>query len=227
MNQEITILTIDDDQEICFALEALFKFQGWRSLSASNMTEGVEQFKIHQPDLVFVDYHMPQINGVEGVRMLRSLSKTVPIIVFTIDESQEVADAFMEAGANDFVIKPVKVPDMVSRIRLHLRLLQQQQTQPNPTVLPKGMTHETLRLVESYLSHATQCLTANQIAQDTGLAYQTTYRYLQYMLQEKIVVAENVYGKVGRPKQLFCLARKKAHITQNKGKASDKNLQES
>ena len=206
MKQDVTILTIDDDQEICFALEALFKFQGWRPLSAQTIGEGLDLFKIHRPDLVFIDYHMPQINGVEGVRMLRKVSKTVPIIVFTIDESQEVADAFMEAGANDFVIKPVKVPDMVSRIRLHLRLLEQ--SQPDLTELPKGMTHETLRLVESYLSHATQCLTVNQIAQGIGLAYQTTYRYLQYMLQEKMVVAENVYGKVGRPRQLFCLSRK-------------------
>lgn len=209
MKQNVTILTIDDDQEICFALETLFKFQGWRPLSARTIAEGLELFKIYRPDLIFIDYHMPQVNGVEGVRMLRRLSRTVPIIVFTIDESQEVADAFMEAGTNDFVIKPVKVPDMVSRIRLHLRLLQQIQT--SSADLPKGMTQETLRLVESCLSHAAACMTVNQIAQETGLAYQTTYRYLQYMLQEKMVTAEYVYGKVGRPKQLFCLASKGGH----------------
>ena len=206
MKQNVTILTIDDDQEICFALETLFKFQGWRPLSTRTIAEGLELFKIYRPDLIFIDYHLPRVNGVEGVRMLRRLSRTVPIIVFTIDESQEVADAFMEAGANDFVIKPVKVPDMVSRIRLHLRLLQQIQT--SSADLPKGMTRETLRLVESCLSHAAACMTVNQIAQGTGLAYQTTYRYLQYMLQEKMVTAEYVYGKVGRPKQLFCLASK-------------------
>lgn len=210
MSREVTILTIDDDQEICFALEALFKFQGWKAISAQAMDKAVELFKNYRPDLVFIDYHMPKVNGVEGVRMLRKLSQTVPIIVFTIDESQEVADAFMEAGANDFVIKPVKVPDMVSRIRLHLRLLQQ--TQENVTDLPKGMTHETLRLVMSFLGNVTQCLTVNQIAQGTGLAYQTTYRYLQYMLQEKMVVAENVYGKIGRPKQLFCLRSSKDQV---------------
>lgn len=210
MKRDVTILTIDDDQEICFALGALFKFQGWKSVSAQAMDEGVNLFKAHSPDLVFIDYHMPKVNGVEGVRMLRKLSLKVPIIVFTIDESQEVADAFMEAGANDFVIKPIKAPDMISRIRLHLRLLEQ--IQPNSTDLPKGMTYGTLRLVESYLSHATQCLTVNQIALGTGLAYQTTYRYLQYMLQEKIVVAENVYGKIGRPKQLFYLRNNRGNI---------------
>ena len=57
-------------------------------------------------------------------------------------------------------------------------------------------------------------MTVNQIAQETGLAYQTTYRYLQYMLQEKMVTAEYVYGKVGRPKQLFCLASKEKRYAQ-------------
>ena len=52
---------------------------------------------------------MPGINGVEGVQMLRALSHTVPIIVFTIDESQEVADQFLQAGASDFALKPIKL----------------------------------------------------------------------------------------------------------------------
>ena len=53
--------------------------------------------------------------------MLRALSHTVPIIVFTIDESQEVADQFLQAGASDFALKPIKAPDIISRIKLHLR----------------------------------------------------------------------------------------------------------
>ena len=58
--------------------------------------------------------------------MLRALSHTVPIIVFTIDESQEVADQFLQAGASDFALKPIKAPDIISRIKLHLRLLERE-----------------------------------------------------------------------------------------------------
>ena len=123
MNQTPVILCIDDDDEICFALKALFKLQKWQGLSANNMAEAIQKFRSNQPDIVLIDYHMPKINGIEGVRMLRKLSSDVPIIVFTIDESQQVADAFLEAGASDFALKPIKAPDIVSRIKLHLQLL--------------------------------------------------------------------------------------------------------
>ena len=90
MERKITILSIDDEENIRFALGELFHFQGWEACSAPNVKKGLEQFRLHKPDIVLIDYHMPGINGVEGVQMLRALSHTVPIIVFTIDESQEV-----------------------------------------------------------------------------------------------------------------------------------------
>ena len=96
MERKITILSIDDEENIRFALGELFHFQGWEACSAPNVKKGLEQFRLHKPDIVLIDYHMPGINGVEGVQMLRALSHTVPIIVFTIDESQEVADQFLQ-----------------------------------------------------------------------------------------------------------------------------------
>lgn len=50
-------------------------------------------------------------------------------------------------------------------------------------------------------------VTANEIAEGTGLAYQTVFRYLQYMVQEALVEQVNTYGKVGRPKQFYHLVR--------------------
>lgn len=115
MQNNTTILCIDDEEQICFALEALFRLQKWNVVTARSVEKGLLAFREFQPDIVLIDYHMPGINGVEGVKMLRQLSSTVPIIVFTIDESQAVADAFLEAGASDFSLKPIKAPDLVSR----------------------------------------------------------------------------------------------------------------
>ena len=109
MERKITILSIDDEENIRFALGELFHFQGWEACSAPNVKKGLEQFRLHKPDIVLIDYHMPGINGVEGVQMLRALSHTVPIIVFTIDESQEVADQFLQAGRYR-TARPVPVP---------------------------------------------------------------------------------------------------------------------
>ena len=200
MERKITILSIDDEENIRFALGELFRFQGWEACCAPTVEKGIEQFRLHRPDIVLIDYHMPGINGVEGVRLLRKLSRTVPIIVFTIDESQEVADQFLQAGASDFALKPIKAPDIISRITLHLRLLEREQpAQP----LSKGLSEATLQLVLDSLKEGEDYMTVNEVAKSSGLAYQTVYRYLQYLIQNKKVEMVSIYGKVGRPRQLF------------------------
>lgn len=206
MNREVTILCIDDDEQICFALKALFQMQRWKAVTANSVDSGLAAFRTHQPDIVLIDYHMPGINGVEGVRMLRRLSPTIPIIVFTIEEHQEVADAFLEAGASDFALKPIKAPDIVSRIKLHLRLLNRAKNTSNVSdnLAPaKGISRSTMDLILDFLTGQKEYVTTNDIAVGTGLAYQTVYRYLQYMTQEKLIEMLNVYGKVGRPKQVY------------------------
>lgn len=208
MNQTPVILCIDDDDEICFALKALFKLQKWQGLSANNMAQALQKFRSNQPDIVLIDYHMPKINGIDGVRMLRKLSADVPIIVFTIDESQQVADAFLEAGASDFALKPIKAPDIVSRIKLHLQLLDWESKKlENAPQLAKGLSQGTMDLIVTFLRAQQDYVTANEIAEGTGLAYQTVFRYLQYMVQEALVEQVNTYGKVGRPKQFYHLVR--------------------
>lgn len=201
MERRIKILSIDDEENIRFALGELFRFQGWESCSAANVKEGLEQFRLYKPDIVLIDYHMPGINGVEGVRMLRGLSRTVPIIVFTIDESQDVADQFLKAGASDFALKPIKAPDIISRIKLHLRLLEREYQ--NQTPLAKGLSEATMQLVLDSLKQGEDYMTVNEVAKSSGLAYQTVYRYLQYLIQNKKVEMVSIYGKVGRPRQLF------------------------
>lgn len=203
MSDPITILTIDDDRDICATLAALFQYQGWQTIAAHNVSSGLALFKAHHPNLVLIDYHMPGVNGVEGVRRLRRISTTVPIIVFTINEDQAVADTFLEAGASDFAIKPVRALDLISRIKLHLQLLHQ--TADDSQTLPKGMSSATLHLIQNCLSQAQAPMTAQEIAAQTGLSNQTAYRYLQYMLQTKLLEMDSIYGKLGRPRQVFRL----------------------
>lgn len=205
MGDKIKILSIDDEADIRYALKAIFDYQGWKSVLAADVEEGLIRFVEQQPDIVLIDYHLPKINGVEGVRRLRRLSESVPIIVFTIDENQEVANRFFEAGATDFALKPIKAPDLISRINLHIRLRQSEQanTSAQEPALAKGIGRPTLRLVVDYLQTCTDFVTVEQIAAATGLAYQTAYKYIQHMQSEKLVQVHSTYGKVGRPKQSY------------------------
>lgn len=206
MDTKAKILCIDDDDEICFALKMLFESQGWSASTCSDVPSGIKKFGEMKPDIVLIDYHMPGINGVDGVKMIRCLSATVPIIVFTIDESQEVADAFMDAGASDFALKPIKAPDIVSRIRLHLRLLGNNRVEGgnlDNSSYVKGISENIKNMFLVYLREQSEPSTAGDIAAGTGMSYQTVCRYLQYMTQVGLVNMESIYGKVGRPKQVY------------------------
>lgn len=219
MKQQIIILAIDDDKEILYALKAIFDSQGWQSVTAYDVEGGLKAFLRYNPAIVLIDYHLPHINGIEGVRMLRQFAPYMPIIVFTIDEDQEVADRFLEAGASDFALKPIKAPDLISRIRLHIRLIEKQpnnikqagdiHTKAEYTNaedrMVKGISSATLGLIVQSMAVVDDFLTAEDIAHATGLAYQTTYRYLQYMESENMVELHITYGKVGRPKNFYRL----------------------
>ena len=203
---KLKILTIDDEEQIQYALQAVFQYQGWEAISAGTVEEGLEKFRKYRPDLVLMDYHLPGTNGVKGVELLRREDPDVPLIVFTIADDQQVADAFLDAGANDFILKPIKTLDIISRIKLHVRLLESQRENRNAE-LAKGIAPGALALLENCLSQAADYLPVEDIAERTGLAYQTTYRYLRYMASVGQVEVSMSYGKVGRPKQRYKLVK--------------------
>ncbi|MDR7870231.1 MAG: response regulator [Tissierellaceae bacterium] len=219
MKQPITILCIDDDKEILYALEAIFEFKGWKSVIATDVPSGIKSYLNHNPDIILIDYHLPRINGIEGVKMLRQFSSDVPIIVFTIDEDQEVANSFLEVGASDFALKPIKAPDLISRINLHIQLIDKKSMTKNKELkvpkqteekltedrLIKGISSTTLELIMVAMEETYEFMTVEDIAHETGLAYQTTYRYIQYMEKENLLDVHTAYGKVGRPKNSYRL----------------------
>lgn len=207
--QAITILSIDDDKEIRFSLSALLATQGWHPICASNMMEGLQLFEQQRPDVVLLDYHMPGTSGLQGVQLLRAIDPKVPVLVLTVEESQEVADRFLEAGASDFALKPIKGPDILARINLHLRLSKQLHAKTDAPAatssVAKGIVPVTLDCIVGYLEEQTDYVALDEIAQGTGLAYQTVSRYFQYLVSEKTVLVQNTYGKVGRPRQKYLL----------------------
>lgn len=202
--KDIKILIIDDNEDILFALSAICDFKGWKSITATRVVDGIQKFKDVVPDIVLIDYHMPVINGIVGVQKIRELSKEVPIIVLTVEEKQEIADAFMEVGASDFALKPIKAPDLISRINVHLKWIDQISSRKNGyRDYAKGINIGTLNIIEDYMTMKKSEYTISKIAKDTGLAYQTVHRYLQHLISYGVVVVDQHYGKVGRPKQVY------------------------
>lgn len=205
MSKPIQILAIDDERDVLYTLQAIGARLGWQVHTVSDSTEAVGAFLTTLPDLVLVDYHMPKQDGLTTVKALRRQSPTVPIIVLTVDDRQEVANMFLDAGASDFANKPVKIPDLAARIKVHLQLVQQQLLH-NQMFSDKGVTGVTLQLVRNACTALPGPFLIEEVAAHTGLSYQTTFRYLQYLQAKKELTAANDYGKVGRPRKRYQLA---------------------
>lgn len=200
------ILAIDDNKDILFALSEIFKYKNWESVTASSVETGLKLFKENDIDLIIIDYHMPGINGLEGVKLLRQLSSKVPIIVLTVEESQDVADQFLDAGASDFALKPFKAPDLLARLMVHLRSEANRAGKTSESGFKeytKGISLSTLEIIEEKMSKTGLKMTLGEIAEETGLAYQTVHRYINHLVEHGVVTSKQSYGKIGRPKQSF------------------------
>lgn len=149
--------------------------------------------------MVLIDYHMLKQDGLKTVQAIRVVDKFVPIIVLTVDERQEIADQFLDAGANDFATKPIKVPDLAARIKVHLQYLQQQREHFDGVFVEKGINNGTLNLVCGYCRTVNGFFYIEDVAENVDLAYQTTARYLQYLLTRKELKAVSDMEKSGGP----------------------------
>ena len=220
MNQpNITVLAVDDSQDILFALSAICELEGWRTLTTTEGSEAIELVKQSRPDIVLVDYHMPRMDGIEVVRNIRAADPAIPIVVLTIEGSRAVADSFLAAGADDFALKPIKPIDLSSRIRVHLRAAGRaaapaasaekgdQSAKGSAPAVPdeyvKGISPLTLSIICNFLRFQKEFLTINEISTGCGVAYQTAYRYLTYLVGEGSVSVHSEYGRQGRPKQKY------------------------
>lgn len=202
------IVIIDDEPDILYTIKEICILGGWQPIPADNGKRGYKLCAVNKPDLVIIDYHMPEWDGITTVRRIRELDKAVSILVLTVDERQEIAEKFMNAGANDFAIKPIKSPDLISRIKVNLQINQMQRKQindRNQIFIDKGISSATLNIITGFLQEQSQPLTIEEITTGVKLAYQTVHRYLQYLIEEYKVETIHQYGKVGRPKNKYRL----------------------
>jgi two-component system response regulator DctR len=202
------ILAIDDNADILYTLQAIGEAAKFNVVTVNDGFKALELLQKSRFDLVMVDYYMPNINGLNLVKKIREINKDIPILVLTVDESIDLANKFINAGASDFAIKPIKAADLISRVKLHLKLTKAKQTtEIRDLELPKGLTLPTLQLIIDYLKKTDAPQTIDTISQQTGLAYQTAHRYLNYLLNGHYITVEINYGKIGRPIHKFFLKK--------------------
>jgi DNA-binding response OmpR family regulator len=114
------LLFIEDDDAIRLALSMALEDEGYAVREAATGREGLSAFAEQEPELVLLDLRLPDISGFEVCRTLRA-SSIVPIIIVTAQTDTYDLVAGLEAGADDYVTKPVVPKELAARIRAALR----------------------------------------------------------------------------------------------------------
>ena len=171
------ILVVEDEERIRQFLQRGLTFEGYRVDAAADGQEALDLAREEPPDLVLLDIMLPGVDGVEVCRRIRSASE-VPILMLTAKEAIEDRVAGLDAGADDYLVKPFAFDELLARVRALLRRAQPAQPQVYrfadlelDTGTRRGkrgdelfdLTAKEYELLELFMRHPRQVLTRDVI----------------------------------------------------------------
>ena len=127
-----TVVVVDDDRQIRGFIKMVLGFEGFRVLTAADGESALAVFETESPDLMLLDIMMPGMDGYTVCRRVRQFSQ-LPIIMVTAMGDDAKVVAGLEAGADDYVVKPVSAAQLVARVEAVLRRSTPPQKQLEPT----------------------------------------------------------------------------------------------
>lgn len=115
------ILLVEDEVKLARFVELELSYEGYKVSVAHDGLTGLTTARESHPDLVILDWMLPGLPGLEICRRLRSTGDQVPIILLTAKDEVSDRVAGLDAGADDYVVKPFSVEELLARVRAHLR----------------------------------------------------------------------------------------------------------
>ncbi|WP_017296234.1 response regulator transcription factor [Geminocystis herdmanii] len=172
------ILVIEDEQKLAKFLELELQYEGYEVIVANDGMTGLTMARESNPDLILLDWMLPAVSGLEVCRRLRTSGSKTPIILLTAKDEISDRVAGLDAGADDYIVKPFSIEELLARFRAHLR----RSNEEDPDQLQfldltlNRRTREVKRgersieltateydLMEYLISHPRQVLTRDQI----------------------------------------------------------------
>jgi len=118
------ILVVDDDPDIVRLLSKILEISGYGAITAFGGQEALAKVREHSPQLVLLDYMMPDMNGLDVLKDIKAFSEDIYVVMVTGRGSEEVAANVMKSGASDYVIKPFVKDQILTVVKDTLRIRQ-------------------------------------------------------------------------------------------------------
>lgn len=118
------ILVIEDDRTILRGLKDNLQYESYEVFTATDGEQGYRLIHEHHPDLIILDLMIPRIDGYELCRKVRGEAIGTPILILTARSEETDRVRGLDLGADDYVVKPFSVPELMARIRAILRRVQ-------------------------------------------------------------------------------------------------------
>lgn len=116
-----TILVADDDQKLLKMVRRTLVYEGFTVITASTGREALAKIEIQPPDLVVLDWMMPELDGLELLKRLRVERADIPVLMLTARDAIEDRVAGLDEGADDYLVKPFAPSELLARLRALLR----------------------------------------------------------------------------------------------------------
>ncbi|MEU8874963.1 response regulator transcription factor [Streptomyces javensis] len=185
-DQPARILIVDDEPAVREALQRSLVFEGYATETAVDGLDALDKVGSYDPELIVLDVLMPRMDGLTAARRLRATGVTLPILMLTARDTIGDRVTGLDAGADDYLVKPFELDELLARIRALLRrssyAAQQGAAPPEGDVLAfddlrmdlttrevvRGarrveLTRTEFTLLEMFLAHPRQVLTREQI----------------------------------------------------------------
>ncbi|MES4901483.1 MULTISPECIES: response regulator transcription factor [unclassified Streptomyces] len=120
-DQPARILIVDDEPAVREALQRSLAFEGYTTETALDGLDALEKVGAYDPELIVLDVLMPRMDGLTAARRLRATQVTVPILMLTARDTVGDRVTGLDAGADDYLVKPFELDELLARIRALLR----------------------------------------------------------------------------------------------------------
>ena len=219
----IRVLIVDDDFMVARVHTGFVeKVEGFEVVGvAHTAADALTQVTEHQPDLVLLDMYLPDRFGLDVLGELRRAGRDCDVIVITAARELDAVRGAIQRGVVDYVLKPFGFQDLRERLERYAaqrQLLRGDADQVDgqaeidrvlaragsgSTVLPKGLSPETVAVVADALRTAGGTLSATEAAEAVGISRVSARRYLEYFVSTGRAEVTLRYGSTGRPERRY------------------------